>query len=78
VQLAGQTLPLRVSGGLSLYPAHGQDLETLTRHADEALYTAKRTGRGRVCQYAGDGVEATLLVPVSAPGAATMVVAPPK
>ena len=78
VQLAGQTLPLRVSGGLSLFPAHGQDLETLARHADEALYAAKRSGRGRVCLYAGEGVEPALLVPRPAPGAATMVFAPPK
>lgn len=78
VQLAGQTLPLRVSGGLSRFPADGQDLETLARHADEALYAAKRSGRGRVCLYAGEGVEPTLLMPTPAPRAATMVVAPPK
>ncbi|RCX10259.1 bifunctional diguanylate cyclase/phosphodiesterase [Extensimonas vulgaris] len=78
VELAGQTLPLRVSGGMSLFPLHGQDLETLTRHADEALYAAKRSGRGRVCLYAGEGVEPALLAPAPAPGATTMVVAPSK
>jgi len=78
VQLAGQTLPLRVSGGLSLFPAHGQDLETLARHADEALYAAKRSGRERVCLYAGEGVEPALLVLAPAPRPASMGVVPQK
>lgn len=78
VQLAGQTLPLRVSGGLSLFPAHGQDLDTLARHADEALYAAKRSGRGRVCLYAGEGVEPALLVLAPAPRPASMGVVPQK
>ncbi|MDF1482664.1 diguanylate cyclase domain-containing protein [Extensimonas sp. H3M7-6] len=78
VPLAGQTLPLRVSGGLSLYPEHGQDLDVLARHADEALYAAKHSGRERVCLYAGEGVEPTLLLHVPAPRPATMAVAPLK
>ncbi len=39
----------RVSGsiGISLYPDHGEDAETLLKHADVAMYAAKSGGRGR-------------------------------
>lgn len=40
-----------VSGGIALYPQHGQNFEELSRHADAALYAAKRSGRGRFCLY---------------------------
>jgi diguanylate cyclase (GGDEF)-like protein len=39
---------LSASIGVSLYPAHGADGETLQRAADAALYRAKREGRNRV------------------------------
>lgn len=32
--------------GISLYPEHGQDVETLLHHADVAMYGAKSSGRG--------------------------------
>lgn len=32
--------------GISLYPEHGQDIETLFHHADVAMYGAKSSGRG--------------------------------
>lgn len=39
--------PVRVtsSAGVGIYPMHGTDAETLTRHADLALYDAKRAGK---------------------------------
>lgn len=45
----GWTLPVSVSIGVAAYPEHGDVAETLVTNADEALYAAKRSGRGRVC-----------------------------
>lgn len=41
--------PLRItiSGGLAMFPAHGQSTPELFRAADDALYEAKRNGRNR-------------------------------
>ncbi len=36
--------------GIGLYPQDGQDAETLTQHADIAMYSAK-TNKGRFCFY---------------------------
>lgn len=46
----GAGLPSAVTGsfGISTYPAHGQDRDTLLRQADNALYLAKASGRDRV------------------------------
>lgn len=37
----------RVSGsiGIALYPQHGKDPEILLRHADQAMYLAKKQGK---------------------------------
>lgn len=39
---------LTISAGVSAAPHDGMDAHTLLRRADEALYTAKRTGKNRV------------------------------
>ncbi|QFF98082.1 diguanylate cyclase [Psychrobacillus glaciei] len=31
--------------GIAIYPEHGQDAETLIKHADKAMYQAKRAGK---------------------------------
>ena len=41
------------SAGVAAFPQHGDTLEALLHHADEALYRAKRQGRERV--YAAGG-----------------------
>ena len=44
---AGQPLHLTVSIGVTRYPADRADADTLLRHADHAMYEAKRTGKNR-------------------------------
>ncbi len=38
-------LPVTPSIGVALFPLHGEDRETLMRHADMAMYSAKSAGR---------------------------------
>ena len=45
--LDGATAQLSASIGVSLYPDHGEDAQSLQRAADAALYTAKREGKNR-------------------------------
>ncbi|MBS0371064.1 MAG: CHASE domain-containing protein [Proteobacteria bacterium] len=44
-ELDGRSCSVSVSIGIALYPDHGQDLETLTRNADAAMYRSKLGGR---------------------------------
>ena len=46
VELEGQSFPIGLSVGVALFPEHGEDGSTLMRHADVAMYVAKRSGRG--------------------------------
>jgi diguanylate cyclase (GGDEF)-like protein len=43
-----RVLEIGASIGIALYPEHGADAETLLRHADVALYVAKRENRGSI------------------------------
>jgi diguanylate cyclase (GGDEF)-like protein len=50
VRLKGELLgAITISAGYALYPRHGMTVEELIAGADRALYTAKSTGRDRVC-----------------------------
>lgn len=50
-RIAGQTVRATVSVGLSLFPRDGSDLDALLRHADSAMYRAKRGGGNRFRHY---------------------------
>ncbi len=43
----GRNLKLSASIGVTLCPSDGSDPETLIRHADQAMYSAKQAGRNR-------------------------------
>lgn len=47
--LKGQEIFITASAGISVFPADGEDAETLIKHADIAMYTAKDKGKN---QYA--------------------------
>jgi diguanylate cyclase (GGDEF)-like protein len=40
-----------ISGGVATWPGDGDDVDSLLRSADAALYQAKRAGRNRVMAY---------------------------
>jgi diguanylate cyclase (GGDEF)-like protein/PAS domain S-box-containing protein len=50
---------LSVSIGISLYPDDSDDMESLYRHADAAMYKAKKEGRNRFL-YFSEEIEVTL------------------
>jgi diguanylate cyclase (GGDEF)-like protein len=50
VEHSGATLMITLSVGVAWYPSRGvEDMETLMRTADDALYRAKKLGRNQVC-----------------------------
>ena len=49
--LDGRNIMLTASIGIAIYPVHGEDGETLLKHADTALYHAKNSGRDNVKVY---------------------------
>ncbi len=48
VTVEGLALPAEGSIGIAMFPAHGRDVDTLLRHADVAMYSAKETKAGYV------------------------------
>jgi diguanylate cyclase (GGDEF)-like protein len=48
LQIEGVTLTVEASIGVALTPQHGQDVETLLKRADEAMYRGKRSSRSVV------------------------------
>jgi diguanylate cyclase (GGDEF)-like protein len=47
IEVQGKSLRISASIGVSLYPEDEQDPETLLRHADQAMYIAKQSGKNR-------------------------------
>ena len=43
--IEGNTVSITTSAGISIYPDHGSDADTLMKNADQALYEAKAAGR---------------------------------
>ncbi|MDO9140264.1 MAG: EAL domain-containing protein [Methylobacter sp.] len=55
VQIKDYTVFVGVSIGIAIFPDDGNDFDTLTRHADTAMYAAKAKGRG-MFQYFETGM----------------------
>jgi diguanylate cyclase (GGDEF)-like protein len=45
------SIPVSVSIGVATFPEDGQDAQTVLRRADEAMYEAKKLGRGRLFSF---------------------------
>ncbi|MDO8705259.1 MAG: diguanylate cyclase, partial [Sulfuricaulis sp.] len=43
--IQARSVSMTVSVGVGIYPTHGEEVETLMKSADLALYEAKRTGK---------------------------------
>ena len=52
--VSGLQLQITCSVGISVYPADGQDAETLLRNADSAMYKAKEMGRNNFEYFAAN------------------------
>jgi diguanylate cyclase (GGDEF)-like protein len=48
-QFPGVPRPVYISAGVATFPENGSERDHLVKAADNALYTAKQTGRNRVC-----------------------------
>ena len=61
LQVQERRLQVGVSGGIALFPQHGETIDELARQADAAMYVAKRGGRMqfRLCASSGEPGEAT-------------------
>jgi diguanylate cyclase (GGDEF)-like protein/PAS domain S-box-containing protein len=61
VDLGQQRVTLSASIGIALYPNHADDADSLLRRADEAMYSAKRTGRNQCVFFGGDARASSML-----------------
>jgi diguanylate cyclase (GGDEF)-like protein/PAS domain S-box-containing protein len=52
--LDGHSVDIGASIGIAMFPEHGRDIETLLRHADGAMYAAKRSANSKAAVYAFD------------------------
>lgn len=59
-KLDGRVCYLSASIGISVSPDHGDDRESLLKHADIAMYRAKEEGRNRYCLYSAKMSERSL------------------
>jgi diguanylate cyclase (GGDEF)-like protein/putative nucleotidyltransferase with HDIG domain len=57
--LADLTEPVTISAGIALYPDHADDLHTLRKRADMALYRSKYNGRAQISVYGADELDET-------------------
>lgn len=58
--LAGETVHVSVSVGITIYPDDAHDVDTLLKNADQAMYAAKNQGRRQYCFFTPAMQEATL------------------
>ncbi len=60
LSVCGKTPSISASIGVSLYPMDDADSDTLLRHADQAMYQAKQSGKGRYQIFAQEAAKSLL------------------
>ena len=55
--ISGDEIFTTVSVGISIYPDHGKNTETLLKNADKAMYSAKEEGGNTYCFYSSKEAE---------------------
>ena len=55
--LGGQPFSVTCSIGVSVFRQHGDDADTLLKHADDAMYVAKKNGRNKIEFYSDQAGE---------------------
>ena len=55
VIVGGRSVSISASVGVSVYPSDDVDAETLLRHADQAMYQAKQSGKNRFHLFTREG-----------------------
>jgi diguanylate cyclase (GGDEF)-like protein/PAS domain S-box-containing protein len=56
-EVAGTELYVTASLGISLFPTHGDDAETILKHADNAMFRSKQAGPGGSFMHAASDVD---------------------
>jgi diguanylate cyclase len=56
LNVEGKTVWISGSVGIAMYPTDGKHPAELKRNADQAMYQAKATGRGKICFWSGEPV----------------------
>ncbi|MBI5890330.1 MAG: EAL domain-containing protein [Nitrosomonadales bacterium] len=51
IEIKGRLFEVSASIGVALFPTDDQDADTLLRHADQAMYSAKQSGKSRYYLY---------------------------
>jgi len=54
IEYDGHKFNIAISIGIAIYPDHGVDYDQILSMADEALYSAKKSGRNKVVVYSKD------------------------
>lgn len=57
-QLGNETAYVSASIGITLFPTDAGDIDSLMKHADQAMYAAKKQGRNRFCYFTATMQEA--------------------
>jgi len=61
--VAGHVSHISASVGIAIHPEHGEDTRTLLKHADDAMYEAKQSGKNCSVMYRSEAKESDDLLP---------------